>query len=47
MGLSIGGIQRFMEWQMPVKPGNYARVARDLHARLEKTGAHQGKPALA
>ncbi len=47
MDLSIGGLQRFMEWQMPVKPGNYARVAKDLHIRLEKAGVHQGKPALA
>jgi dimethylaniline monooxygenase (N-oxide forming) len=47
MGLSIGGMQRFMEWQMPVKPGNYARVAKDLHNRLNKAGVHQGKPALA
>ncbi len=44
MGLSIGGMQRFMEWQMPVKPGNYARVARDLHARLDSAPGH---PALA
>jgi dimethylaniline monooxygenase (N-oxide forming) len=34
MGMTIGGMQRFMEWQMPVKPGSYARVAKDLHARL-------------
>lgn len=34
MGLGIGGFQRFMEWQMPVKPGNYARVAKDLHRKL-------------
>jgi hypothetical protein len=34
MGLPIGGMQRFMEWQMPVKPGAYARVAKTLHARL-------------
>ena len=35
MGLGIGPMQRFMEWQMPVKPGSYARVARELHARLD------------
>jgi hypothetical protein len=29
---------------MPVKPGNYARVARDLHARLDSAPGH---PALA
>ena len=34
MGMTIGGMQRFMEWQMPVKPGSYARVAKDLHARI-------------
>lgn len=44
MGLSISGMQRFMEWQMPVKPGNYARVARELHARLDSAPGH---PALA
>ncbi len=44
MGLSIIGMQRFMEWQMPVKPGNYARVARELHARLDSAPGH---PALA
>lgn len=38
MGLSIGAMQRFMEWQMPVKPGNYARVARQLHDRLDGPG---------
>lgn len=44
MGLSIGPMQRFMEWQMPVKPGAYARVARDLHRRLDSA---ERKPALA
>jgi dimethylaniline monooxygenase (N-oxide forming) len=44
MGLSIGGVQRFMEWQMPVKPGAYARVARDLHRRLDSA---EGKPVIA
>lgn len=34
MRLPIGGMQRFMEWQVPVKPGSYARVAKALHARL-------------
>lgn len=47
MDLSIGPMQRFMEWQMPVKPGNYARVAKDLHKRLEKTPGKLGSPALA
>jgi hypothetical protein len=44
MGLSIGGVQRFMEWQMPVKPGAYARVARDLHRRLDSA---EGKHVIA
>ncbi|MDX5349162.1 MAG: NAD(P)/FAD-dependent oxidoreductase [Paracoccaceae bacterium] len=47
MDLSIGAFQRFLEWQMPVRPGNYARVARDLHKRLEKAPGRLGKPALA
>jgi len=47
MDLSIGPMQRFMEWQMPVKPGSYARVAKELHARLDRQGAGVGKPALA
>ena len=47
MGLGIGGMQRFIEWQMPVKPGRYARVARELHKRLDKAPARVGKPALA
>lgn len=47
MALSIGPVQRFIEWQMPVKPGRYARVARDLHRRLDKAGAATSKPALA
>jgi dimethylaniline monooxygenase (N-oxide forming) len=47
MGLSIGPAQRFMEWQMPVKPGNYARVAKDLHKRLDKAPAGFGKATLA
>jgi dimethylaniline monooxygenase (N-oxide forming) len=34
MGLTIGGMQRFMEWQVPVKPGAYARVAKALRARI-------------
>ena len=33
MRLPIGGMQRFMEWQMPVKPGRYAKVAQRLKAR--------------
>ncbi len=36
MDLSIGPVQRFMEWQMPVKPGNYARVAKELHRKLDR-----------
>ncbi|MCC7319884.1 MAG: NAD(P)/FAD-dependent oxidoreductase [Rubellimicrobium sp.] len=36
MNLSASAMQRFMEWQMPVKPGNYARVARELHRRLDR-----------
>ncbi|MDR5655374.1 flavin-containing monooxygenase [Ruixingdingia sedimenti] len=44
MDLSIGPMQRFMEWQLPVKPGSYARVAKDLHRRME---APAGRPALA
>ncbi len=33
MQLPIGSMQRFMEWQMPVKPGRYASVAQRLKAR--------------
>lgn len=47
MGLGIGAMQRFMEWQMPVKPGNYARVAKALHRRLDKPQPALGKPAMA
>ncbi len=48
MGLSIGPVQRFMEWQMPVKPGAYARVARDLRRRLDRNAtAPQGVPVAA
>lgn len=47
MDLSIGAMQRFMEWQMPVRPGNYARVARELHKRLETAPGRVGRPALA
>lgn len=47
MDLSIGPAQRFIEWQMPVKPGRYARVARDLHRRLDKAPGAMGKAALA
>ncbi len=32
--LPIPAMQRFMEWQMPVKPGNYARVATKVKARI-------------
>ena len=31
--LPIGGMRRFMEWQMPVKPGAYAGMAGKLLAR--------------
>ncbi len=34
MGLPIGPLQRFKEWQLPVNPGDYARVAKALHRRL-------------
>lgn len=47
MGLGIGPMQRFMEWQMPVKPGSYARVAKDLHRRLDQPQPKVGQPALA
>ena len=49
MGLSIGGVQRFMEWQMPVKPGSYARVATELHRRLDAAENRQteGRPVPA
>ncbi len=46
MDLSIGPVQRFMEWQMPVKPGNYARVAKDLHRRLESQPVPVGRPVM-
>ncbi len=44
MKMEISPAQRFMEWQMPVKPGSYARVAQELHKRLD---APVGKPVLA
>lgn len=34
MQMSIGPMQRFLEWQLPVKPGRYARVAKALQNRL-------------
>jgi len=46
MDLGIGPLQRFLEWQMPVKPGRYARVAAALHRRLDRPQARQGQPAL-
>ena len=46
MGLGIGAMQRFMEWQMPVKPSRYARVAKELRRRLERTQGSIGKAAL-
>ena len=33
MRLPIGAMQRFMEWQMPIKPGRYAKIAQRLRAR--------------
>lgn len=45
MGLGIGAMQRFMEWQMPVKPGSYARVAKELHRRLDRPQGSIGKAA--
>jgi dimethylaniline monooxygenase (N-oxide forming) len=47
MDLSIGPVQRFIEWQMPVKPGRYARVAKALHRRLDKAPGRLARPALA
>jgi dimethylaniline monooxygenase (N-oxide forming) len=47
MDLSIGPMQRFVEWQMPVKPGSYARVAKELHRRLDAQTTQVGKVALA
>jgi cation diffusion facilitator CzcD-associated flavoprotein CzcO len=35
LNLSIGLMQRFMEWQLPIKPKSYARVAKELHKRLD------------
>lgn len=34
LALPIGTAQRFREWQLPVRPGDYARVAKALHKRL-------------
>jgi hypothetical protein len=36
MGLTASAMQRFMEWQMPVNPAKYARVAKDLHRKLAR-----------
>lgn len=47
MGLSIGPVQRFMEWQMPVRPGAYAWVAKALHRRMQAAAAAVPRPALA
>lgn len=44
IGLGIGPMQRFIELQMPVKPGRYAGVARDLHRCLDRP---QGAVVLA
>lgn len=35
--LPVPAMQRFMEWQMPVRPGRYAKLAQRLKRRLEKT----------
>ena len=35
LNLSIGLMQRFMEWQLPIKPKSYSRVAKELHKRLD------------
>ncbi len=32
--LPIGAMQRFMEWQMPIRPGNYAKVSKALLKRV-------------
>ncbi|MBQ1203467.1 MAG: hypothetical protein IIX61_06670, partial [Loktanella sp.] len=32
--LPVSGLQRFMEWQMPVKPGKYAKVRKKLKKRV-------------
>lgn len=45
LNLSIGPVQRFMEWQMPVKPGSYARVSKDLHRRLKTVPPATVRPA--
>ena len=42
MGLPVGPAQRFLEWQLPVRPGRYARVARALHRRLDARPAPAG-----
>ncbi len=47
MGLSIGPLQRFVEWQMPVKPGSYARISKELHKRLDPQVAKVGGPVMA
>jgi hypothetical protein len=30
-------MQRFMEWQMPVKPSSYVKVAQRLKQRINQT----------
>lgn len=47
MDLSIGPLQRFVEWQMPVKPGAYARVSKELHKRLDPQTEKVGGPVMA
>ncbi|MFN3642864.1 MAG: flavin-containing monooxygenase [Gemmobacter sp.] len=37
--LPIPAMQRFMEWQLPVRPAAYARVARDLRRRIDASPA--------
>ena len=35
LAMPISGMQRFMEWQLPIKPGNYAKVAQTLQTRIK------------
>ena len=42
----IPAMQRFMEWQLPVKPGKYARIVEKVKSRLKgKTAQPSGTPA--
>jgi hypothetical protein len=42
--MPIGGMQRFMEWQLPVKPAAYAKIGEAVKARLKRAAP---APALA